>query len=244
MLTKLFFLCNKGFTLAEILITLGIIGVIAALTLPAITEDIRGKVLQSQLKKAYSVMSQALEQFQNDEEQLPTPENYPASYDGKNSFLDIYSKYFKGNAHCLRYECSSLNINGFEDYEKVIAEYRNYPKNNTIGGKGSFKSCLDDGIITVTDSMLIVFDHRTCIPDRFLLTVDINGINKQPNALGHDFFVFEINPQNGRLIPAGGIGSYYENSNKACSVNNSNGSSGAACTYKALNDDNYFKNLP
>ena len=39
MLIKLFFLCNKGFTLAEILITLGIIGVIAAAIIKSINKN-------------------------------------------------------------------------------------------------------------------------------------------------------------------------------------------------------------
>lgn len=246
MSTKLrnIFINSMAFTLAEVLITIGIIGIIAALTLPAITKNIRGKVLETQLKKSYSIMSQALEQFIKDEEQIPNPKNYPQSYNGKNSFMDIYSKYFTGNAHCLRYECASLNIMGFSEYYKKIKEtYKNYPKNNIIGGTGSFSACIDDGFITANDTMLIVFDIGTCIPDRFLLTVDINGINKAPNALGHDFFVFEIEPNTGKLIPAGGIGSYYEGRN-GCNKNNPYGSSGVSCTYKALSDENYFKNLP
>lgn len=239
MLTNCCIKKQSGFTLAEILITLGVIGIIAALTLPIITKKIRGKVLQTQLKKAYSTMSQALKQFIEDEQQIPRPSNYPPSYLGQNSFLDIYSKYFQGNAHCLRYECGSLNIMGFDDYQNTIKKtYRNYPKNNTV--EGHF-ACLDDGIITSNDSMLIVFDHGTCIPDRFILTVDVNGIKHKPNALGHDFFTFEINPQNGALIPAGGIGSYYKNN---CDKISSHGSNGVNCTYNALNNPNYFNTLP
>lgn len=49
-----------GFTLAEVLITLGIIGVVAALTIPALISNYRSKVAVTQLKKMYSVMSQAL----------------------------------------------------------------------------------------------------------------------------------------------------------------------------------------
>lgn len=233
---------SSAFTLAETLLTIGIIGVVAAMTIPSLVKNIRGKILESQLKKSYSIMSQALEQFIEDEQQIPNPTNYTTSYYGKNSFLDIYSKYFKGQAHCLRYECKSLNIMGFDDYIKRIKEYKNYTKNNTINGTGAFTACLDDGIITSNDSMLIVFDMGTCIPDRFILTVDVNGINKKPNALGHDFFVFEINPKTGKLIPSGGIDSYYKSNN--CTKNNTYGSNGTGCTYKALTEENYFKNLP
>lgn len=51
---------NTAFTLAEVLITLGIIGVVAAMTLPVITAKYRHIVAVNKLKKMYSVMSQAM----------------------------------------------------------------------------------------------------------------------------------------------------------------------------------------
>ena len=43
--------CNKhGFTLAEILITLGIIGVVAALTMPALIQNYTNNVAETRLK--------------------------------------------------------------------------------------------------------------------------------------------------------------------------------------------------
>lgn len=57
---------KKAFTLAEVLITLGIIGVIAALTLPGLIQGYRKKVTETALKKAYTQLYQALEQAQTD----------------------------------------------------------------------------------------------------------------------------------------------------------------------------------
>ena len=51
---------KKGFTLAEVLITLGIIGVVAALTMPALIANHRNKVTETKLAKFYSVMNQAM----------------------------------------------------------------------------------------------------------------------------------------------------------------------------------------
>ena len=51
---------NKGFTLAEVLITLGIIGVVAALTMPALIANSRKTEYSSRLKKFYSMMEQAI----------------------------------------------------------------------------------------------------------------------------------------------------------------------------------------
>ena len=52
---------NKvAFTLAEVLITLGIIGVIAAMTLPSLIANYKNKVLLNQAKNSYSKISNAL----------------------------------------------------------------------------------------------------------------------------------------------------------------------------------------
>ena len=51
---------NLGFTLAEVLITLGIIGVVAALTLPSLIQSYRDKAIVAQTKKTYSTFSQLL----------------------------------------------------------------------------------------------------------------------------------------------------------------------------------------
>lgn len=50
---------KAAFTLAEVLITLGIIGVVAALTLPSLIQNYHEKQRVTQLKKAYSVMQNA-----------------------------------------------------------------------------------------------------------------------------------------------------------------------------------------
>lgn len=48
-----------AFTLAEVLITLGIIGVVAAMTMPSLITNYQEKQRVSQLKKVYSALSQA-----------------------------------------------------------------------------------------------------------------------------------------------------------------------------------------
>lgn len=57
---------NRGFTLAEVLITLGIIGLVAAMTMPSLIQDHRKKVTSARLKKFYNTMSQALILSEND----------------------------------------------------------------------------------------------------------------------------------------------------------------------------------
>lgn len=58
---------KKAFTLAEVLITLGIIGVVAALTLPSLVQNYQKRSLEVATQKFYSVMSQAIKQYMADE---------------------------------------------------------------------------------------------------------------------------------------------------------------------------------
>ena len=51
---------KKAFTLAEVLITLGIIGIISALTLPILVQKYRNIVVETKLKKFYSEINQAI----------------------------------------------------------------------------------------------------------------------------------------------------------------------------------------
>ena len=51
---------KKGFTLAEVLITLGIIGVVAAMTLPTLIQNYRKHEVETKLAKVYSVVNQAI----------------------------------------------------------------------------------------------------------------------------------------------------------------------------------------
>lgn len=53
-----------AFTLAEVLITLGIIGVVAAMTIPTLIANIRSQQYRSRLKKAVSTLSQAAKMSQ------------------------------------------------------------------------------------------------------------------------------------------------------------------------------------
>lgn len=62
---KIHFTNSNGFTLAEVLVTLGIIGVVAALTMPTLIENHRKQVLRTQVKKSFSMISQAYGQAVN-----------------------------------------------------------------------------------------------------------------------------------------------------------------------------------
>ena len=56
----------KGFTLAEVLVTLGIIGVVSAMTVPTLMQNYQRKSYVTQLHKVYNEVQQALLQYQTD----------------------------------------------------------------------------------------------------------------------------------------------------------------------------------
>lgn len=51
---------RKGFTLAEVLITLAIIGIVAAVTIPTLVQNYKKKVVETKLLRVYSVMNNAI----------------------------------------------------------------------------------------------------------------------------------------------------------------------------------------
>lgn len=55
---------KRGFTLAEVLITLGIIGIVASMTIPTLLSNIRSHEYRTRLKKAFSTLSQAAKMSQ------------------------------------------------------------------------------------------------------------------------------------------------------------------------------------
>ena len=59
--TSHFSLKRPAFTLAEVLITLGIIGVVVAMTMPTLIQNYKNRVVETRLQKFYSVMNQAVQ---------------------------------------------------------------------------------------------------------------------------------------------------------------------------------------
>ena len=69
---------RAAFTLAEVLITLGIIGVVAAMTMPSLVVNYQKKQTAVRLERFYSIMSQAILRWQQDEGLMPEDMQLPA----------------------------------------------------------------------------------------------------------------------------------------------------------------------
>lgn len=79
---------SNGFTLAEVLITLGIIGVVAALTIPALIKKYQEIVTIEKLKKVYTTMAQVDVLAKNEYGEYLTCPNENCNPASNNEFLN------------------------------------------------------------------------------------------------------------------------------------------------------------
>ena len=84
-----------AFTLAEVLITLGIIGIVAALTIPILISKHRADVTMTKVKKFYSVMSQAQIMSINENGDVETWDFQSDNSGGNEYMLNWFNKYWK-----------------------------------------------------------------------------------------------------------------------------------------------------
>lgn len=229
----------KAFTLAEVLITLGIIGVIAAMTLPSLLNNSRKKELETGLKKNYTVIQQALMMYQAKNGTLLKPEDTGLQRDS-NSLYALIKPYFYILHDCgLSYKNDCMPLpDGANGSDLVSYLYKTY-NNKTLT-----LAYLDDGQFVLKDGSLILIENSgdSTATVRFI-SVDVNGFNKKPNRWGHDLFTFQL-MDDGKLLPMGASGTKFLDKSEFCSTTSSSNINGIGCTYYALTDKDYFKNLP
>jgi len=211
---------NDGFTLAEVLITLVIIGVIAAITIPTMNNKKEEESIKTSLKKNYSVFSQVFNRYylDNGVRLLSTD----LSFRGLRPILFKYVTRIK--------ECGW----GYQDAEGVACVAQNdfanvYKTYN--GATGVSSSRFDDGQFILPDGTTIFVNTDNL---GVFVSVDVNGYLKKPNRLGKDLFMFELT-SNGKFLPGGAKGTtYYSENDEYCSASSNSGMNGAGCTYKIL----------
>lgn len=224
---------QKGFTMAEVLITLGIIGVVAAMTLPTVMNNSRNKALETALKKNYSVIEQALNMYYAQTGERLLPKNL-----GNDELKSILVKYMDVLYDCgLGTDVHKACIKHYVDASRDSTNYKTYNGQSNIELR-----YFDDGQFILNDGSLILLENFGS-GSVVYISVDVNGYQKNPNRLGLDLFMFQI-VDNGRLLPMGASGTYYYSANdEYCSKTSTNAMNGAGCTYKALTDDKYFSKL-
>lgn len=229
---------HRGFTMAEVLITIGIIGVVAAMTLPALINNAQNKELEEGLKRSYSVLSQALDMYYAQNGERLTPGTI-----GLHELKPVLMKYLNTVQDCgfgssdVNQACiPNTNSGGYTDRENLV-QYKTYN-----GKQNITMAAFDDGQFVLNDGSLILLENNTVlVTSRLFISVDLNGFHKRPNMLGHDLFMFQID-EKGKLLPMGAEGTqYYSKTNEYYSPASTNTMNGAGCTYRALTDKTFFR---
>lgn len=119
---------KNSFTLSEVLITLGIIGIIAAMTLPNIIHGYRKQSVSTQLKKTVSMLNQALmlSSLKNG-----TPDEWGIENNATDTFKNYIAPYMEVSSECpKKIEDNQKDpcCNKVYNYKKNTAEYLNSPK--------------------------------------------------------------------------------------------------------------------
>lgn len=103
---------KKGFTLAEVLVTLGIIGIVAAMTIPTIIGKYQKKVVESRLKEAYALLTE-MTRLAEAEYGIFDPSDVLVTTDfsrqnAKNVFNKYFAPYIKITKNYSDTECTKL----------------------------------------------------------------------------------------------------------------------------------------
>ena len=162
-------LMKKGFTLVETLLTMGIIGIIAGILIPALNNGIQNMEYKTAYKKAYSELSQAFVQAIANYDLTPRTAGYDAV--ATDSEWNVIKSAFKVAKECTRAQLNSCWAAGDKIYQN------GYPNTSVslsfvdVSGRSWAQYCNDENIYIV----------------------DTNGF-KPPNQFGKDRWIFI--PQN------------------------------------------------
>ena len=164
---------SAAFTLAEVLVTLGIIGVVSAMTVPTLMQNYQRQSYVTQLHKVYNELSQALVRYQNDKNAVNLREAGLTSYDAFGEFQQNYFKIVK--------DCGNSSAPCFASSYKKLS-----------GSNSNFK-CYKYCMVLASGASVGLADLENGI---FLFAVDVNG-TKGPNIFGRDAFSLFIYTSNG-----------------------------------------------
>ena len=176
-----------AFTLAEVLITLGIIGVVAAMTLPTLIQNHQKRSLEVATQKFYSTMSQAVKKYMADEgvddlRNTPLAGNNYEEIDSPEaiaSIKDFVTKYLKVVEEC-DHEANNCFAPVYKSWDGS-ALYNNFTTGANWDRRRDY--ILADGAV-----IRIGYNGGDSPID---LYVDVNG-KKGPNRVGYDLWNMSI----------------------------------------------------
>ena len=138
---------NKAFTLAETLIVIGIIGVVAALTLPNLNHATGDKETVTKVKKIYSALTDAVDRAQ-------------AVYGDFDSWFNELDCGGDDTATCS--ERFAKRVTEFMKINKNCKKYKNFCKENGfISEKGNYKTSAECAYRFITDNKEFEESHTS-----------------------------------------------------------------------------------
>ncbi len=190
-----------GFTLAEVLITLGIIGVVAALTAPALVKNTSGAQIGPTLAKVSSTLENAHQRMMTDEDASDL-----AKLDGNfTNYMETLAKYISGSSYETDFFDSSDFEPAAEYYDGTNFRLNGYYRFNFSDSITLLISAAS-GVTKVGDRYLVHMQYYTpkgSFKGQFgIMYVDINGVQTKPNVVGRDIFGFYID-SSGKILPMG-----------------------------------------
>lgn len=172
----------NAFTLAEVLIVVGIIGIVAEMTIPTLITDITTTKFVGSWKKTYAVLQQAQTTIQNEYGSVSAGfGNIDDTVTGGNNFKNGWLPYLKVLKSCdagTSVSAGCYNVpDGFTNMDNsAIINYASHVHTSSI--------ILNDG------TFLLFYPGTGIGPftDDSYIFIDVNGADK-PNVMGKDVFV-------------------------------------------------------
>ena len=215
-----------GFTLAEVLITLGIIGVVAAMTIPTLISDYQKRTYVTGLQRAYAQIQQvfklamaqdAVDLLQNTELIQSINGTNTTDNNDQNAFISKLGEYIK-----IQKACNSMDFsNGCHDIQYTDLSDTNTDPFNRGGDIQIFTS---DGMIyyftemdktayfrNQADCDRIKADGGSMCSDIGTISIDVNG-SKGPNKQGRDLFRLDVDAY-GKVYLFGATAAYGKSRN-------------------------------
>lgn len=178
-MTKILFK-KSAFTLAEVLITLGIIGVVAALTIPGLMTAYNKHIVETKVSKSYSTLNQFVKLAQEEYGEMST---WDKDMSGEEYIKHYITPFMKVQVLCKDFKQCGFPTNSDSQWRYMRGGFGSYA-NPKYSGRIPFYGM--DGVL-YTFSRAKAGMHA--VDNDKTLIIDING-GKMPNTFGKDVFFF------------------------------------------------------
>lgn len=180
---------TKAFTLVEVLITLGIIGIVAAIIIPVAISNAEQQQHISTWRKTYSTLMQAVQQMTTDNGgnlTLAIPFDSSGVTDNYKSFLDSFRPYLKSIKTC--------NVGSVVSGGCYSGTFKALSDSYTITNYAAATSAmvLNNGVVLFFYPGSLGSCTQNVICSDTHIFIDVSG-SKPPNRLGKDIFYINYN---------------------------------------------------